>query len=78
VPIYLGANNIENFIPKNAFIDFRDFISIEELHNYIYSMEEEEFLRYIINAKSFLNSDSSKIFDATYNANLIVEKILNL
>jgi len=45
VPIYLGANNIDFFIPKNTFIDFRDFNSIEELHNYIYSMKKDKRYR---------------------------------
>lgn len=35
VPIYLGAPNIDKYIPLNCFIDFRDFKSYEDLYMYI-------------------------------------------
>jgi len=57
VPIYWGAPNIEEYIPKNCFIDFRDFKNFEECYSYIKNMSENEYLNYIYNIENFLNSD---------------------
>jgi len=62
VPIYWGAPNIEEYIPKNCFIDFRDFKSFEECYNYIKNMNEKEYLEYISNIENFLNSEKINPF----------------
>lgn len=56
VPIYWGATNIEEIVPKECFIDFRDFDSYEKLYNYIKNMSDEEYLKYINAINSFLQS----------------------
>ncbi len=62
IPIYLGADNIADYIPENCFIDKRKFKSYNELYIYLKTMTKEEYLTYLENIKDFLNSDKSKVF----------------
>lgn len=62
VPIYLGADNITDYIPENCFIDKRKFNSYSELYIYLKTMSKEEYLTYLENIKDFLNNDKSKVF----------------
>ena len=47
VPIYLGACNIEKYIPEDCFIDYRKFASPAGLESYLQSMSEAEYQRRI-------------------------------
>jgi hypothetical protein len=61
IPIYLGAKDINLFIPKKSFIDVRDFSNWTELYNYIISIDETEAKVMINEAKKFLKSESGKL-----------------
>jgi alpha(1,3/1,4) fucosyltransferase len=76
IPIYLGAPNITNYIPKDCFIDFRDFPTIDLLYDYIKKMDEADYLRYINNAQKFISSDQAKIFSADAFSDVIIKNIL--
>ena len=55
VPIYWGASNIEKYIPKNCFIDFRDFdLNYEKLLNFLVSIDEKKYGKYIKNIEKLL------------------------
>jgi alpha(1,3/1,4) fucosyltransferase len=60
VPIYLGCPNINELIPKNSFIDYRDFKNKEELYNFITNISKEKYSEYINNINLFLESESIK------------------
>jgi len=62
VPVYLGASNITQYIPKNCFIDRRDFSSDNELCQFISTLTEEDYNMYINNIKSFLKSKEARSF----------------
>lgn len=62
IPIYLGATNISEIIPKSTFINFRDFDSYDELYQYISNITEEKYLDYIFEIDKFLDSDAYKNF----------------
>ena len=62
VPIYFGARNITDYIPKKAFIDFRDFESYADLFNYISEIDYEIWLEYINEGLRFLSSSHSQVF----------------
>ncbi len=55
VPIYWGATDVEKYIPKNCFIDFRDFKDYQKLLGYINSISEDEYNEYIKNIKYLLS-----------------------
>lgn len=56
VPVYFGAKNITRYIPKNLFIDFRDFRNFEDLYQYLTQITEKEYGRYIERIEAFLKS----------------------
>jgi alpha(1,3/1,4) fucosyltransferase len=58
VPIYWGAPNVLDFIPKNSFIDFRDFIAYEKLDKYLKSIDDESYNEYLIAIKKFMESEA--------------------
>ena len=60
VPIYWGAKDIEDYIPKECFIDRRKFNDHEDLYKLLKNMPEEKFLNYQKNIKNFLNNTSEK------------------
>jgi hypothetical protein len=68
VPIYWGASNIEDYIPKACFIDRRDFASYEELYTFIKNMTKEAYEGYLQHIRDFLQSDAAKLFSSeTYD-----------
>ncbi len=62
IPIYWGASNITDYIPKTCFIDRRDFASFEEVLSYIRSMDAQTYETYLTNIRTFLASDQAKLF----------------
>lgn len=74
VPIYWGAKNITDYIPEGCFIDYRNFISVDEMYNFISSMNEKEYNEYIKNIEEYLNSNNIKQF----NSEAFYEKIIFL
>lgn len=77
VPIYWGANNVKEHIPKECFIDRKEFKSYEELYDFINNMNDEQYMEYLNSIEAFLNSDKIYPFSSEYFANTIVETILN-
>ena len=62
VPIYWGPNNIEQHIPKDCFIDYRNFKNDEDMLEFITSMQEVEYNQYLTNIRLFLESEKAKFF----------------
>ena len=56
VPIYLGANNINSYLPKDTYIDYSSFSNINELVCTIADMSEEAHSMYVENAGRILIS----------------------
>jgi hypothetical protein len=56
IPVYWGDPNIEKYIPKGCFIDFRDFKNFSDLEKYMRGITEEEYNRYIKNINEFIAS----------------------
>ena len=76
VPIYWGAKNITEHIPKECFIDRRDFKNYEDIYRYISSMDKKTYINYINNIENFLNSSKVDQFRAQNFADTIVSEIL--
>ncbi|MCE5286504.1 MAG: glycosyltransferase [Pelosinus sp.] len=62
VPIYWGAGNIEQHIPKECFIDKRDFSSYEDLYSYLKGMSDEVYQQYLYSIQAFLQSERIAAF----------------
>lgn len=56
IPIYLGAPNIEKYIPKSCFIDFREFKDYPALLDFLNKMNEKSYNKYLENGKKLLKS----------------------
>lgn len=76
VPVYWGATNIEKYIPKNCYVDYRKFGSNEELYQYLKNMPRREYETYLINIRAFLNSDQAYIFSPEYFDKVLIEAIM--
>lgn len=71
VPIYWGANNILDYVPKECFIDFRDFNNYVELYKFIKNMSDIEYLKYLTNIEQYLKSEQSFEFQGKGSAQKI-------
>ena len=75
VPIYWGASDIENYVPKECFIDRRDFNNHEQLYSLLKNMSEDRYLDYQNSIKKFLEN-KSELFSCNKFADDIVSKIM--
>lgn len=72
IPVYLGCKDIENFIPKDCYVDRRDFESYEALYDFMTQVDEKQYQQYRANIDRFLQTDFAK----SYNENALSEAIL--
>lgn len=56
IPIYYGCFNIEEHIPKEFYIDYRDFKSNEELSEYLKTFDRNKYLWMIDAAYEFVKT----------------------
>ncbi|MBS0652730.1 MAG: hypothetical protein JSR39_04295 [Verrucomicrobia bacterium] len=62
IPVYWGASNVTDTIPKGCFIDRRDFSSYEELYAFLKAMTKEEYNGYLDRINAFLKSDEARVY----------------
>lgn len=74
VPVYLGANNVTDYIPKQCFIDMRDFASYDDLHEYLSNMSKKEYDSRINAIEAFLKSDT---FNKSFSSSAIAQKLFD-
>lgn len=71
VPIYQGADDILDYVPKECFIDYSQFTSMSELADFLVHMSEEEYSVYLEAMHDFLESDMIRKLDgAEYAKNI--------
>lgn len=58
VPIYLGAPNISERVPKGCFIDAREYTSYEQLYKYLIGVNSSSYDVYIRNIQNYMRSRS--------------------
>ena len=78
VPVYWGASNVNDYIPKNCFIDRTQFASNEELYQYLKNMNAQEYEEYICAIKSFLQSPQAQRFSIDNFIFTVVEAITSM
>ncbi len=66
IPIYLGASNIEEYIPKECFIDRRHFSSDESLFSFLCAVSKDDYETYLKNIRTFLDSEKGACFSTDY------------
>ena len=76
VPVYLGATNVTDYIPKECFIDRRDFSSEQQLYNFLRSIDRKTFYDYLDAHQKYMNGPQSKLFTVQYNVQIVLDHIL--
>lgn len=77
IPIYWGAPDINDYVPKDCFIDRREFSNHQELYEFIKKMPEDQYLNYQRHIKDFLENKSEK-FSCSEFSNIISSKIIKV
>ena len=75
IPIYLGDPAIDKTIPKDCYIDLRDFGDYDALVRYLTTMSTSMYDNYIQNIKSFVESYDNTIFTCNQFASLILKQV---
>jgi hypothetical protein len=75
VPIYWGDPEVEKVIPKNCFIDFRQFQSYQTLYDFLKGLCPEEYQAYQLAGQQFLASPQFQVFSSAAFAKQIIDSI---
>lgn len=62
IPVYLGAPDIENYIPEDAYVDMRKFGSYKEMYAFIHTMSDDEWQRKRDVGREFLRSEGKRLY----------------
>lgn len=62
VPVYLGAPDIERWVPKDCFVDMRDFDGYPELREFLHQVSPAEVRAYREAARDFIASERFRPF----------------
>jgi hypothetical protein len=76
IPVYWGANNIQEYVPNDCYIDMRNFSSFEELYKHISNITEDQYNTYIDNIKKYLETDNAIQFTSKGFAQTIINTVL--
>jgi len=75
IPVYLGANNVTDYIPEETFIDKRKYPTYEELYQYMNGLTERDCLGYSVAIQKFLRSEQILPFGADSFVNHILSEM---
>lgn len=78
VPIYWGHPSVHTHIPKECFIDIRDFTSYEDLLKFVRDIDYARYMEYIEAINQFIVSDSSEQFKNEWFVKQILTHIKEL
>lgn len=84
VPVYLGAPDITDYVPKECFIDPRDFGGVgpqthQKLWNYLVNVDESTYQKYIEAGQEYLqNNPKFKLFSVDTIVDTIMREIEKL
>ena len=63
IPIYMGAPDIDNFIPRDCYINYREFETLEALDNYLCEFDSEKANDILLKGREFLyNNKTENLF----------------
>jgi hypothetical protein len=76
IPIYWGSQTIEDHIPSSCFIDRLNFKSTSDVHQFLLTIDDNQYQQYQENIQKFLASSKAIQFDTTNYISIIVNKVL--
>lgn len=62
IPVYYGAPDIADYIPKSCYIAWEDFGSADKVYEHLKNIKEDEYLQYLESIRTFISSDAGKRF----------------
>jgi hypothetical protein len=62
VPVYWGAPNVTDYIPKDCFIDRRDFATLDDLYAFLKTMSKEDYAEYLERIRNYLQSEKAQVY----------------
>jgi hypothetical protein len=77
IPVYLGAADVCDFIPKETFIDMRQFDNFEQLDKYMHNLTETEAMQMIKAGRDFLVSSQGDKYSFENSAEQIFGLLTN-
>jgi alpha(1,3/1,4) fucosyltransferase len=78
VPLYLGAPDIDDYVPVETFIDLRQFRDYAAVERFLDGLDESGARRYLDAAADFLNSPAFANFSHHHFATQIVDALRSL
>jgi alpha(1,3/1,4) fucosyltransferase len=75
VPVYLGAPDILDFIPKSCFIDYRDFQDYGKLEKYLLDLTPDDYEKFRTSVQSFLRSEAFERFSYNHFASNLLSAV---
>ena len=75
VPVYWGAPNISQYVPKECCIDKEQFETYEDLYSFMTNMSEAVYQRYLNAIKAYLSSQQHQQFESHFNAQVVAQRI---
>jgi hypothetical protein len=78
VPIYYGPPNVEQYIPKDCFINFLDFSDYDELYDFLISMDGVTYQAYLDAVKAFIQTPEYYEFTSKRFAEIVLEQVQSL
>lgn len=78
IPVYKGPPNTLQFIPKECYIDFNKFNTLEDLNYYLHSLSDEDIQGFQNSITTFLNSEKAKVFSHNYFVKTIVDEVIKI
>lgn len=76
VPIYWGAPNIDQFVPKECYIDFADFHhNYELLFKFCTEMSNQQYKKYLQSIATYAQSEQIKLFSDRHFATILSKEI---
>jgi hypothetical protein len=76
VPVYWGANNVSKYVPKDAFVDYREYGTPASLHEHLSTITEQEHTEYVERAQEYLQKGVSDFSIQSY-AKTLEKQILS-
>lgn len=76
VPIYWGEPNIEEWLPKECFIDFRKFSSYDALYHFLNKISPKSFKSYQAAGRNFINSQDFIVHSSQSFASRLINRVL--
>lgn len=75
VPVYYGASDTSEYVPKDCYIDYSQFNSVEDMYHYLRNMSYDTYMEYIRNIEKYVDNPAYTPFDEEFLGDCILKVI---